>query len=59
MFIALLVYLDDILVIGNNNPKIQQVKDFLHSEFTIKDLGAADYFLGIQIMSSIHGLAIS
>ncbi|KAK4380827.1 Retrovirus-related Pol polyprotein from transposon RE2 [Sesamum angolense] len=40
-FMALLVYVDDILVTAPNMVLIQAVKDYLHSLFTIKDLGHA------------------
>ncbi|GAA0147334.1 hypothetical protein LIER_42949 [Lithospermum erythrorhizon] len=33
-----------------------KVKEFLHKEFTIKDLGIAKYFLGIEIARSCDGL---
>ncbi|GKC69497.1 ribonuclease H-like domain-containing protein [Tanacetum coccineum] len=38
-FIALLVYVDDIIVTGNNIVEIQKFKDFLRTQFQIKDLG--------------------
>ncbi|KAL0353033.1 UNVERIFIED_CONTAM: Retrovirus-related Pol polyprotein from transposon RE2 [Sesamum angustifolium] len=48
-FMALLVYVDDILVTAPNMALIQAVKDYLHSLFTIKDLGHARFFLGLEI----------
>lgn len=59
IFIALLVCVDDILVIGNSYPQIRKVKDFLHSEFTIENLGEADFFLGIQILPTAQGIVVS
>lgn len=58
-FIVLVVYVDDILVTGTNQNEIRQVKEFLHREFTIKDLGQADYFLGIGLVHSSQGIFIS
>lgn len=46
---ALIVYVDVILITGNNVIKIQPTKDYLHHKITIKDLGEADFFLGIEI----------
>ncbi|KAL0381419.1 UNVERIFIED_CONTAM: Retrovirus-related Pol polyprotein from transposon RE2 [Sesamum angustifolium] len=45
----LLVYVDDIIVTGPSLPLIQEVKDYLHNLFTIKDIGHARYFLGLEI----------
>ncbi|KAL0339088.1 UNVERIFIED_CONTAM: Retrovirus-related Pol polyprotein from transposon TNT 1-94 [Sesamum angustifolium] len=38
---------------------IQSVKDYLHSLFTIKDLGEARYFLGLEIARSSDGLYVA
>lgn len=54
-FIALLVYVDDILVIGDDIVAIEQVKSTLHGKFTIKDLGRARYFLGMKILELMKG----
>lgn len=48
-FVALLIYVDDILVASPSLQLITNIKDFLHQSFTIKDLGAAKYFLGFEI----------
>lgn len=56
---ALIVYVDNVLLTGNNNNSIENVKQFLHSDFTIKDLDEADFFLWIQLTKTDKGLAIS
>lgn len=38
--VILLVYVDDVLLIGTSEVKINEVKDFLNDKFTIKDLDA-------------------
>lgn len=43
------VYVDDIFVTGSNMQEVQQLKTFLHKEFTIKDLGLLHYFLGVEV----------
>lgn len=48
-FLILLVYVDDVLIAGNSKSEIIKVKYFLHKKFTIKDLGHAKYFLGLEI----------
>jgi hypothetical protein len=45
----LILYVDDILIIGNNIPMLNEVKQWLGSCFEMKDLGEAAYILGIQI----------
>ena len=44
-----LLYLDDILLAGNNKLKLNQIKMVLKKEFEIKDLGEPREFLGIRI----------
>ncbi|KAL0408877.1 UNVERIFIED_CONTAM: Retrovirus-related Pol polyprotein from transposon TNT 1-94 [Sesamum radiatum] len=41
----LLVYVDDILIAAASLSKIKLVKDYLHSLFTIKDIGPARYWV--------------
>lgn len=59
IFIALIVYVDDILITGNDQNKIEEVKNFLDHEFTIKNLGEADLFLGMEIQQSEIGFQVS
>ncbi|GKF84853.1 retrotransposon protein, putative, ty1-copia subclass, partial [Tanacetum coccineum] len=40
---------DDILIMGNNIPMLQDVKSYLGRCFVMKDLGEAAYILGIKI----------
>lgn len=49
-FTAILVYVDDLLITGNSMEEIKKVKDKLHKLFSIKDLGSAQYFLGLEIV---------
>ncbi|KAL0409668.1 UNVERIFIED_CONTAM: Retrovirus-related Pol polyprotein from transposon RE2 [Sesamum radiatum] len=58
-FLALLVYVDDILLTATTMDLIQSVKDYLHSLFTIKDLREARYFLGLEIARSSDGLYVA
>nr|GEZ71423.1 hypothetical protein [Tanacetum cinerariifolium] len=49
-YIAILIlYFDDILLMGNNIPMLQDVKSYIGRSFTMKDLGEASYILGIKI----------
>ncbi|KAL0439797.1 UNVERIFIED_CONTAM: Retrovirus-related Pol polyprotein from transposon RE1 [Sesamum latifolium] len=51
----LLVYVDDILITGPSLSDIQNVKVYLHDLFSIKDLGNARYFLGLEIARNSSG----
>ncbi|GJW11558.1 retrotransposon protein, putative, ty1-copia subclass [Tanacetum coccineum] len=44
----LILYVDDILIMGNNIPMLQDVKSYLGKCFSMKDLGEAAYILGIN-----------
>ena len=57
-FLALLVYVDDILLTGDSLAGINSLKKFLHQQFRIKDLGAAKYFLGLEIARNASGLHV-
>ncbi|GJY00663.1 retrotransposon protein, putative, ty1-copia subclass, partial [Tanacetum coccineum] len=45
----LILYVDDIIIMGNHIPCLQSVKDYLGKCFAMKDLGEADFILGIKI----------
>jgi hypothetical protein len=45
----LILYVDDILLIGNDIPMLESVKTSLKSRFPMKDLGEASYILGTRI----------
>ncbi|KAJ9553519.1 hypothetical protein OSB04_017564 [Centaurea solstitialis] len=45
----LVLYVDDILLIGNDIPTLKSVKSWLNRCFQMKDLGEAAYILGIKI----------
>ena len=47
--VFLVLYVDDILLIGNDIPMLQSVKVWLSNQFSMKDLGEASYILGIKI----------
>ncbi|WVZ13411.1 hypothetical protein V8G54_010977 [Vigna mungo] len=58
-FIALLVYVDDIVLAGDNMQAINDVKQFLHHKFSIKDLGSLKFFLGFEVARSQQGLVLN
>ncbi|GJZ02717.1 putative RNA-directed DNA polymerase [Tanacetum coccineum] len=48
-FIILLLYVDDMLIVGKNIGRIAQLKQDLSKSFAMKDLGPAKQILGIRI----------
>ena len=53
---TLMVYMDDIIVIGNDEGEIQRQKTYLSNEFEIKDLRSLKYFLKIEVACSKGGI---
>lgn len=46
------VYVDDIVITGDDVIGINQLTGYLHSQFQTKDFGALKYFLGIEVAQS-------
>ena len=55
----LIVYVDDIIVTGNDPKEIRNLKRHLTSNFDIKYLGQLTYFLGIEVAYSKSGIVLS
>jgi hypothetical protein len=49
MFIILVLYVDDILLVCSDKNLLHDTKGFLSSNFDMKDLGDVSYVLGIEI----------
>ena len=49
-FIILSLYVDDILLAGNDMEMIITTKGWLSSNFEMKDMGEVDYILGVKIL---------
>lgn len=45
----MLIYVDDLLITGNDDKLISELKQVLHQSFKMKDLGDLKYFLGIKV----------
>lgn len=54
-----LIYVDDIIVNGNNSSFISFFLDQLKSKFTLKDLGDLHYFLGIEVFRDTSNLFLT
>ncbi|KAJ0892684.1 putative RNA-directed DNA polymerase [Helianthus annuus] len=59
VFIVLLVYVDDIVVTGNNIDEVNKIKGVLNLNFQIKDLGKLKYFLGIEVLYNKSGVCLN
>ncbi|XP_058071025.1 uncharacterized mitochondrial protein AtMg00810-like [Magnolia sinica] len=57
--IYLLLYVDDIIITGNNSSLLAILTCKLNSESATKDLGSLSYFLGLEATPTTDGLFIS
>ncbi|CAL1402230.1 unnamed protein product [Linum trigynum] len=57
--IALLLYVDDMIITGDDASGITHLKEGLHASFTLKELGSLSYFLGLEITRSSRGILLS
>ena len=57
--IRVLIYVDDLIVAGNDLSMIAKFKKHLSDCFHMKDLGKAKYFLGIEITRGPQGMFLS
>ena len=51
----LLLYVDDMIITGDDMQGIQDLKNFLGRQFEMKDLGPLNYFLGLGVSSFADG----
>ena len=57
--IMLLLYVDDMVLTGNNKTLLQHLLDSLKKQFRMKDMGPLSYFLGIQAHFTPTGLFLN
>lgn len=50
------MYIDNIIVTGNDDYFVKQAKEILQNHFKIKDLGKFCYFLGIEVYIDSKGI---
>jgi len=51
IFIVLLIYVDDIVIVGCNIDNINHVKIQLHNTFNLKDLGDLNFLLALNFLN--------
>ncbi|CAL9021510.1 unnamed protein product, partial [Prunus brigantina] len=56
---ALIIYVDDMIVTGDDQAEMQNLQKYLASEFEMKSLGDLKYFLGIEVARSKHVSVVS
>ena len=57
-FTTILVYVDDLVLAGNDLHETTTIKTLLDTRFKIKDLGNLKYFLGMKVARSAHGITL-
>jgi hypothetical protein len=57
-FIALLVYVDAIVLASNDSDAISSFTHLLNQQFKLKDLGSLKFFLGLEIVRKSTSIAI-
>eukprot|EP00253_Pinus_taeda_P007325 PITA_07325 len=57
--IILVLYVDDLILIGSDPNLINHVKSRLKKKFEMTDLGHLHYFLGLQVLQSKEGIFLS
>ena len=57
--VVLIVYVDNIILTGDDVSEMNQLKRCSTSEFEIKDLGPLRYFFGMKVAQSKKGIVVS
>lgn len=57
--VVILIYIDNLLIIGSSNMMIQELKTTLHKKFKMKDLADLKYFLRIEVLRSKSGILLT
>ncbi|XP_016172674.1 uncharacterized protein LOC107615073 [Arachis ipaensis] len=57
-FTTILVYVDDLVLAGNNSGEIERIKGLLDDAFKIKDLEKLKYFIGMKVARNNFGIAL-
>jgi hypothetical protein len=55
-FVVIVIYVDDLIMIGDSDTYIFDLKKLLKQKFEMKDLGKLRYFFGIEVIQSPKGI---
>lgn len=53
------MYVDDLILTGNNDKTMQEFLNKLSIAFSLKDLRALNYFLGVEVVILKEGLCLT
>jgi hypothetical protein len=54
--VVIVIYVDDLIIIRDNDEDIYDLNKLLKQKFEMKDLGELRYFLGIEVIQSPKGI---
>jgi hypothetical protein len=54
--VVITIYVDDLIVGGDNEKEVEHVKSFFKQKFDMKDLGELKFFLGIEVIKRPEGI---
>jgi ribosomal protein S3 len=54
--VVIVIYVDDLIIIGDNDANIFDLKKLLKQEFEMKDLGELRYVLDIKVIQPPKGI---
>lgn len=57
--LCVLIYVDDLLISGNDSRMVQKFKEYLSKCFSMKDMEKLKYFLGIKVSGGPEGFFLS
>jgi len=54
--VIIVIYVDDLIITGDSDANISDLKKLLKQKFEMKDLGELHYFFGIEVIQSPKGI---
>lgn len=57
--VIIVLYVDDLIITGNHEVHLHQVKQELHKGFKMTDLGPLRYYLGVEVTQHPHQIFLS